>query len=136
MKALDSQNQSNNESSFGESLRGSWHQKQELTSNNWFIEAENQDVEQETFNRNSFKKEPDYSKLRMMDSISPVFGGRQQNLSEQSNLSFILDKPIKLASLDSSVVISTESLKNDQNTEEWGQESNGAKLDDQSAQAE
>jgi hypothetical protein len=44
-------------------------------------------------------------KQKMQESISPVFG-RHQDQSEQSELSFILNKPILVASLNTSVVTS------------------------------
>mgnify|MGYP006975286427 CR=1 FL=1 len=65
-----------------------------------------------------------------MESISPVFG-RQLDQSEESEMSFILDKPILVASLNTSEVTSQE--KSESKSKDDGSLKNYGKTDEAEA---
>ena len=50
----------------------------------------------------------------MIDSISPVFG-KPNDTSEQSDISFILDKPILIDSINSSQITSQDEYEEEEN---------------------
>lgn len=81
-------------------------------------------------NLNPTKAKKYEERQRLMESISPVFG-RQLDQSEESEMSFILDKPILVASLNTSEVTSQE--KSESKSKDDGSLKNYGKTDEAEA---